>query len=87
MPTYTQTYLPVDLKSACRCKESKTWRAQRIGGRQDDAAVVDAIFEGRGGRTADGEVPGEEVFFGWRGVEVGGRLKREFLGFPYWIES
>ena len=87
MPTYTQTNLPVDLKSACRCEESETWRAQRISGRQDDATVVDAISEGRGGRTAYGEVPGEEVFFGWGGMEVGRGLGGEFLGFTYWIES
>lgn len=87
MATYTQTNLPVDFEAASGCEEAKRWRAERVGGREHDATVVDAVLVGRGGRAADGEVPGEEVFFGWGGMKVGGGLGGEFLSFTYWIES
>lgn len=45
--------------------------------------MVDAVFESGGGGAADGEVPGEEVFFGWGGVEVGRGLGGKFLCFTY----
>jgi len=82
MPTYTQTNLPVDFKPAGRCEEAEGRRFERIGWREDYAAVVEAVFEGGwGGCAADGEVPFEEVCFEGRGVVVWGRGGGEFGGF------
>lgn len=83
MPTYTKTDLSIDFKTAGWCEEAKGGRAERVGRREHDAAVVDAVFESGGGGPADREVPGEEVFFCWGSVKVGGGLGGEFLCFTY----
>lgn len=56
-----QAYLPVGLEAAIRRHEPEAGRAQRVRGRQDDAAVVDALAVRRVGNAAQGEVPLEEV--------------------------
>lgn len=73
MTRYTETDLAVDFESSRRRQEPEAGWAERVGGRESDAAVVDAPCVGRGGRWAqECEVPVEEVGFGdGRGVEVG----------------
>lgn len=82
MSRNTQTYLPVDFEAAGWSEEAEGWWFERVGGREDDAAVVDAAFEGGGsGCSADGEVPFEEVCFEGCGVVVWGGGGGEFGGF------
>lgn len=79
---YAEADLAVDLEAAGGGEEAEGRRAQRVGGRQGDAAVVDARGVGRGrGRAAQGEVPFEEVGFQRRGVVVGRGLRFELGGF------
>ena len=82
MARNTQTDFPVDFEPARRSEEAEAGWFERVGGREDDPAVVDAVFEGgRGGRTAEGEVPFEEVGLEGRGGVVEGGLLGEFTGF------
>jgi hypothetical protein len=61
---YAQADFAVDFEAARGRDEAEGWWAERICGRQDDAAVVDAagVGGGRGG-TSYCEVPFEEVLF------------------------
>lgn len=61
MPTDTQANLPVGLEAPVGCDEAEAGRAERIGGRQDDAPMVETAGVGGAGGPADGEVPLEEV--------------------------
>ena len=71
-----QTDLSIDLEAAGRREEAKRGRAERVGRREYDAAVVDALAIRGGWGAGEGEVPFEEVGFegsgmkGW--VWVGG---------------
>lgn len=61
----------IGLEAARRRQEAEAGRPQRVRGRQDDAAVVDAGCKGRGRRwAAEGEVPFVEVGFERRGCVV-----------------
>ena len=74
--------LAVDFEAAGWREEAEGGWAERVGGREDDAAVVDAVGVGRGGgRAAEREVPFEEVGVEGGGVMVGGRVGGEFGGF------
>lgn len=53
--------LAVGLEAAAGRGEAERGRAQRVGGGQDDAAVVDALGKVGLGRAAECEVPFEEV--------------------------
>lgn len=73
MPTDRQTNLAIRFEAATRGQEAEGWRTERVGGREHDAAVVDASGKGGGGGPAEREVPGEEVRVGGGGgVVVGG---------------
>ena len=61
MAADAQADFPVDFEAAGRGEEAERRGTERVRGRQHDAAMVDAILEGRGGRAAEGEVPVEEV--------------------------
>lgn len=64
VPADGQANLPVDLEAAAGREEAEGRRFERVGGREHDAAVVEAVFVGAGRwRAADGEVPFEEVAF------------------------
>lgn len=80
MPAYTETYLAVCLETAGWRGEAEHGWSQGIGGREDDAPVVDAVFVGRGGGAGEREVPFEEVGFervcGEGGVGVQGHFAR-----------
>jgi len=79
--------LAVDLEAAGGRQEAEGWRAQRVGGGQDDAPVVDAAGVGGGrGRAAEREVPFEEVGVERVGGVVGGGVGGEFGGFFDWWE-
>ena len=67
-----ETDLAVHLKAAAWGEEAEGGRAKGVGGREDDAAMVDPRGVYGCGRPAEGEVPGEEVCFCGDGVEVGG---------------
>lgn len=67
-----ETDLAVHLKAAAWGKEAEGGWAERVGGREDDAAVVDPRGVYGRGRPAECEVPGEEVCFCGDGVEVWG---------------
>lgn len=73
--------LPVDFEPARRREEPEGRRTQRVSRGEDDAAVVDARGEGGVWRTAQGEVPFEQVGLQGDRVEVEGRGGGEFLGF------
>lgn len=79
----TQADLPVDLEAAGGGQEAERRGAERIGRRENNAAVVEPVGVGRGGgRTGDGEVPVEEVVGDRGGVDGGGGLGgEEFRGF------
>lgn len=78
----TQTYFSVDFEAAAGREEAEGGRFERVGGREDDAAVVEAAGEGgRGWRAPDCEVPFEEVGFEGCGVVVWAGLGGEFGGF------
>jgi len=55
--------LAVGLEAAARGQEAEAGWAQWVGGRQHDAAVVDAALEGRRWWPAQREVPFEQVGF------------------------
>lgn len=72
MAADAQAYLPVDLEAAGGRQEAEGWRAQRVRGRQYDAAMVDAVLEGGGGWAAQCEMPVEQIGVGGgRRVEIG----------------
>lgn len=74
---YAEADFAVDLEAACRGEEAKGWRTQGILRRQDNAAVVDAAGVGRGlWRTANGEMPLEQVLFQWLGMVICRRCRR-----------
>ena len=81
VPGYAQADLAVDFEAAARGQEAEARRAVRVGGWQDDAAVVDAVGVGGRGRAGDGEVPFEEVGVEGGGVQGGVRVGGEFAGF------
>jgi hypothetical protein len=61
MPADAEADLSIDFKPSTWCQEAETWWSERVGWREDDAAVVDTGGE-RGVRgPADCEVPVEEV--------------------------
>lgn len=67
-----KTDLAVHLEAAAGGEETEGGWAERVGRRQDDAAMVDSRGVNGGGWSAKCEVPGEEVCFCGEGVEVGG---------------
>ena len=79
-----QADLAVRFEAAGRGEEAEGWRAERVGGREHDAAVVDAGFEGGFWGAAQREVPFEEVGFEGGRVVVGGGGGGEFVGFADW---
>lgn len=84
---YAEADLAVDFEAARGREKAEGRRAQRVRRREDDAAVVDAGFVGRGGgRAAQREVPFEEVVFEGLGVVVGGGIIGELGGFSYCAE-
>jgi hypothetical protein len=56
-----ETDLAVSLEASRRGREAEARRAQRIGLRQNDPAVIQALGIGAVGRSAQREVPFEEV--------------------------
>ena len=78
---YAQADLAVDFEAAGGGEEAERGRAERVGGREDDAAVVGARGVGGGGGAAQGEVPFEEVVVERGGVEGGVRVGLELAGF------
>lgn len=79
----TKADLPVDFEAARGREEAEARRAQRVGWREDNAAVIYPAGVGRGWwRTGEGEVPVEEVVVKcWCGVEVRGGGGGELGGF------
>ena len=73
MSTDTETDLAIGFEAAARGEEAETGRAEGVGGREDDAAVVDPGGVGRAGGAEDREVPFEEVGVEGGGVEGGVR--------------
>ena len=67
-----QTDLAIHLEAAAGGEEAEGRWAERVGGWENDAAMVDSRGVYGGGRAAECEVPGEEVCFCGEGVEVGG---------------
>ncbi len=62
MSRNAQTDVAVEFETSRGGEESEHRRTEGVSGREDDATVVYAACEGRGGRrTAKGEVPVEEV--------------------------
>lgn len=61
VPADAQADLAVSLEAPVGRGEAEAGRAQRVGGREDDAAVVDAAVVGAAGRALEREVPLEEV--------------------------
>ena len=85
VPTDTEADLAIDLEAAGGGQEAEVWGFERVGGGEDNAAVVDAVcVGGRRGGTAQGKVPFEEVVFLRRGVQVTGGVGLEFGGFFDW---
>lgn len=68
---YVEADLAVGLEAAAGGREAEGGRAERVRGRQDDAAVVYAPGEGGEGGASQGEVPLEEVGFQRRRRVVG----------------
>ena len=69
---YAQTDLAVGLEASGWREEAERRWPERVGGWQDDAAVVDAFRERGAWGPTECEVPFEEVGVGgWRGVVVG----------------
>lgn len=60
---YVEADLAVGLEAAAGRRKAEGGRAERVRGRQDDAAVVYAPGEGGEGGTSQREVPLEEVGF------------------------
>ncbi len=81
-----QANLAIDFKATGWCQEAEHRWFERIGGRKNDSAMVIAICEGGGWRTAESEVPIEEVRIGgWSCVVVGRWRRREFLCFADFV--
>lgn len=76
-----QADLAVDLEAAAGGQEAEGRRAQRVRGREDDAAVVDAVRVGRRRGPLEREVPFEEVGFQGGGVEGWVRVGLKLAGF------
>ena len=66
VPADGQADLAVGLEAAGGGEEAEGGRAERVGGGQEDAPVVETGAVGGGGRAGNSEVPFEEV-----GVEGG----------------
>ena len=95
MPTNTKTNLPIRLEPAAGCQEAETWRPQGICGRENYAAVVNAVvvrpFGGLGACccgarvtawwAAKCEVPFEEVVVEGCGGVIRARAAGEFGSF------
>jgi len=76
--------LAVRLEPAGWCEKTERRGSERVGGREDYAAVVEAgVVGGGGGRAAEGEVPFEEIAVEGSGVVVRGGVGGEFGGFFY----
>lgn len=61
---YAQADFSIDFEAAGRGEEAEGRRAERILGREDDAAVIDAAgIRRRRGGASQGEVPFKEVCF------------------------
>lgn len=72
VPADGQADLAVGLEAAAGRQEAEGRRLEGVRGRQHDAPVVEAVFVGAGrGRSADREVPFEEVGFERCRVVVG----------------
>lgn len=76
-----ETDLAVHLEAATGGEEAEGWRAEGVGRRKDDSAMVYPRGVYGRGRSAECEVPGEEVCFCGKGVEVRGGSRGEFCGF------
>lgn len=75
-----QADFAVGLEAARGREEAERGRAQGVGGRQDDAAVVDAVGVDGVGGAAEGKVPLKEVGVEGSGGDVGRGGVGEFLG-------
>ena len=83
VPADAQTDLPVGLEATVGGHEAEGRRAQRVRGRQDDAAMVEAVGVRGTGRPAEGEVPLEEVGFEGLGCVVWRGGVADLGGFSY----
>lgn len=81
VPTDRQADLAVGLEAAGGGQEAERGRAERVGRREQDPAVVDPRAVGGGGRAGECEVPFEEVGWEGGGVQGRGRVGGEFVGF------
>lgn len=78
----TEADFAIAFEAAARCEESEAWWAEGIGGGKRYAAVIEPVFEGgRSGRTAQGEVPFEDVVLKGMGGVVCGWVLGQFSGF------
>ncbi len=74
--TNAQAYLAIDFEAAAGSEKPETRWTERVSGRQHDAPMVYAVRVGRGlRRSAQREVPFEEVGFEGGGVEVWGGVE------------
>lgn len=95
MSTDTQTNLAIDLKSARGSEEAERGRAQRVGGWENDAAMIYSLGI-RGMRGAgEGEMPFKEIrlerrsvkAWVWVGGELRGFFEDAFDGGGFGVES
>jgi hypothetical protein len=71
--TDAEADLTVHLEAATGSEKAEGGRAERVSGRQNDAAMVDSGGVCGSGRPTQCEVPGEEVGFCGESVVVGRR--------------
>jgi len=82
MPGNRKTYLAVHLEAPARRHKTEAGRAEGVVRREGYAPVVDAIRVRGARRSAQGEVPLEEVFVERGGMVVFCWVFGEFVGFP-----
>ena len=95
MPRNREADFSIDFETAGWSEETKRGGTKRVGGREDDAAVVGALAVGCGGRAAEGEVPFEEIGFEgsgvkgwvWVGLQFGGFFEDAFYGGGFGVEG
>lgn len=81
VPADGQADLPVDLEAATGGQEAEGRRAQGVRGREDDAAVVDAMCIGGGRGALEREVPFKKVGFQGGGMQGRVRVGLKLAGF------
>lgn len=95
MSADAQTNLAIDLKPTRGSEETERGWAQRVGGWEDDAAMVDSLGVGSVRGTGEGKVPLKEIRLERRSVEawvrvggeLGGLLEDALDGGGFGIES